>query len=50
MSMKIVIFVDLETGEILYYIPDSEAGETVFIEPRIKKKEWESEKKDESVH
>ena len=47
--MKIVIFVDLETGEIFYYIPD-EKGEAILIEPRIKKKEWESEKKDERTH
>ena len=49
MSMKIVIFVDLETGEIFYYIPD-EKGEAVLVEPRIKKKEWKSKKENESTH
>ena len=50
MSMKIVIFVDLDTGEIFYYVPDTETGEAVLIEPRIKKKEWESKEDKERTH
>ena len=50
MSMKIVIYIDSETGEIFYYIPDSDTGEAVFIQPRIKKKEWESEEDEKTTH
>ena len=48
--MRIIIYVDSDTGEIFYYVPDTEAGEAVLIEPRIKKKKWETEEKDKRTH
>ena len=46
--MKIVIIID-EKGEIWFYTPD-EKGESVFIEPKIKKQEGEAEGDEEVAH
>ena len=49
MMIKIVIFIDKETGEIFFYIPD-EGGEALLVEPRVKKKDGESEEDEKSTH
>ena len=38
MKMKLIIYVNPETGEIYHYIPTPD-GQTVLIEPKIEKKE-----------
>jgi len=48
MKMKIIIYIT-EDGDIFFYQP-SEDGETVLIEPRIKKKEGESKEDEETFH
>ena len=47
--IKIVIFVDRETGEIWFYVPD-EFGEAVLVEPRVKKQDREAEEDKEATH
>jgi len=48
--MRIIIYIDSETGEIFYYVPDSKDGEAILIEPRIKKNGGESEEGKERTH
>jgi len=47
--MRIIIYIDSDTGEIFYYVPD-ESGEAFFIEPRVKKKEGKPKEDEERFH
>jgi len=49
MVIKIVIVID-EKGEIWYYTTEDVAEDVMFIQPKIKKEEGETEKDDERVH
>jgi len=48
MKMRLIIYVNPETGEIYYYIPTPD-GQTVLIEQGIEKEE-ESDKEDQKTH
>ena len=43
--MKYLIFIDEESGEIFYYVPDKDSPDAVLIEPRR-----ESEEDEELTH
>jgi len=49
MRMKIVIVIS-EDGEVWFYTVDEDSKDAVFIQPRIKKENGESEEENESVH
>ena len=48
--MKIIIVIDEITGEVFFYTLDEESKDSVFIQPRIKKKKGEAEKEDKTTH
>lgn len=50
MKMRIIIYIDSETGEIFFYTPEEDGKDAFFIEPHIKKKEGESEEENERTH
>ena len=47
--MKIVIVID-ENGEVWYYTSEDVTEGVMLINPRIKKKEWETEEEDKLTH
>jgi len=49
MMIKIVIVIS-EDGEIFFYTVDEESKDAMFIQPRIKKKEGETEEEEERFH
>jgi len=49
MRMKIVIVIS-EDGEVWFYTVDEDSKDAVFIQPRIKKKDRETEEDDKSTH
>ena len=47
--MKIVIVID-EKGEVWFYTTSEVDDNVVLVNPRIKKKEWETEEEDKLTH
>jgi len=47
--IKLVIVIDSD-GEVWFYTTEDVAEDVMFIQPKIKKEEGETEKDDESVH
>ena len=47
--MKIVIILD-ENGEVWFYTTSEVGKDAVLVNPRIKKKDWETEEEKERTH